>query len=165
MIKRENIAEDGTRSCAIYSDCEKYRYILERIWDKNNGKIMFLALNPSTATEEKNDPTVARMVSFARSWGYGGVVVANVFAFRSTLPSDLKKDKNPVGSENDLLISKESKNCDKIVACWGNHGTFLNRSENVKRMIKNMGCLGITKSGEPKHPLYLRADSRLIKFN
>ena len=165
MIKRESKRDDGMKSYAVFSDCEKYRYILERVWDEKKGRIMFIGLNPSTATELKNDPTVNRMMNFAKSWNYGGFVVGNIFSFRATFPSDLKKSKDPIGKETDKFLFESALKANKVVACWGNHAEFLQRGIEVRKLIEKMECFGLTKHGEPKHPLYLRSDSktRLMK--
>ncbi|MBS3065725.1 DUF1643 domain-containing protein [Candidatus Pacearchaeota archaeon] len=161
MIKREFVWKDGTRNYAIFSDCEKYRYVLERVWDDTKGKIMFIGLNPSTATEVKNDPTVSRMMSFAKRWNYGGLIVGNIFAFRTTFPSDLKKSVDPIGKETDKFLFENAKNSDKVVACWGNNAAFLHRGIQVRKLIEKMECFGLTKQEEPKHPLYLKSNSEL----
>ena len=162
MIKRTNVSEDGVESEAVFSHCENYRYSLMRTWDSLKKRVVFIGLNPSTATELKNDPTVARIMVFARDWGYGSATVLNLFAFRATLPSDMKKVDNPVGKENDYFIKRGIKGADKIVVCWGNHGLFLGRGLEVREMIGAAECFGLTKVGEPKHPLYLRRDAELL---
>ena len=161
MIKKE-YSKDDVESEAVFSDCERYRYSLSRTWDKNLPKIMFIGLNPSTADEVKNDPTVSRMISYAKKWNYGAVFVQNVFAFRATLPSDLKRADNPIGKETDKFILDCVKKTNKIIACWGNHGLFMDRGFRVRKLIDKMECFGLTKAGEPKHPLYLRKDANLV---
>lgn len=160
MIEKENIGK-GSKRVAKYSDCEKYRYTLEITWDDSKDKIVFIGLNPSTATEIKNDHTVTRMINFAKSWGYGSLSVLNIFAFRTTFPSKLKKLKDPIGKENDKWILYEIKNADKVVAAWGNHGNFLSRSDKVLKIIPKLYVFGKTKLGEPKHVLYLRNNSKI----
>ena len=163
MVKEKRFDKDGTDSLAIFSDCEKYRYILRRVWDENKGRAVFIGLNPSTADEMKNDPTVSRMVSLSKSWGFGGVSVCNLFAFRATFPTDMKKAGNPVGDENDFFILREIQDADKIIACWGNHGKFLGRSENFVKNLGGYSHFGLTKQGEPHHLLYLRKDAPLFE--
>lgn len=164
VIRKESVWSDGTKCYAVYSDCESYRYILERIWDSSKGKIMFVGLNPSTATEMQNDPTVTRMISFAKNWGFGGIIVGNAFSFRATFPEDLRKHSEPIGKDNDRLLKEKVREVEKVVACWGNHGNFLGRSVNLKKLFSKAECFGLTKSGEPKHPLYLSGKSELMKF-
>ena len=148
MIKKEH-SSNGVESYAIFSDCERYRYVLSRAWDKTKGKVVFIGLNPSTADEMKNDPTITRMINFAKSWNYDKISICNLFAFRATFPQDLKKALDPIGSENDKLVSEEIKDTDKIILAWGNHGKFNNRStEILKNIDKNkVHTLGITNQG------------------
>ena len=148
MIKKEH-SSNGVESYAIFSDCERYRYVLSRAWDKTKGKVVFIGLNPSTADEMKNDPTITRMINFAKSWNYDKISTCNLFAFRATFPQDLKKALDPIGSENDKLVSEEIKDTDKIILAWGNHGKFNNRStEILKNIDKNkVHTLGITNQG------------------
>jgi len=102
MIQKEHTSADGTKSLARFSDCEKYRFTLNRTWDNPKGKVVFIGLNPSTADEIKNDPTVTRMINFAKAWGYGSITVCNLFSFRATFPKDFKKTPDPIGVETDF---------------------------------------------------------------
>ncbi len=165
MIEKENI-KDGVKSIARFSDCEKYRYTLTRTWDSSKGKIVFIGLNPSTADEMKNDPTVTRMINFAKSWGYGTISVCNIFAYRATFPEDLKKQQDPVGPETDKWLKSEINSADKVVAAWGNHGKFNNRSSEIRKIISNneIYSFGNTNLLEPKHVLYLKSSSQIIKI-
>jgi len=160
MIEK-NYSNEGVVSLARFSDCEKYRYTLTRTWDNEKKRILFIGLNPSTADEIKNDPTVTRMINYSKLWGYGSTTVCNIFAFRATFPSDLKKSENPIGKENDKWIFNEIANSDKVIAAWGNHGKFLSRSDEVLKYLKNSYHFGLTKQGEPKHVLYLRGDAKV----
>ena len=94
------------KKSAILSDCRIYRYSLTRTWDVNKKYVLFIGLNPSTADENYDDPTIRRCVDYAHRWGYGGLVMTNLFAFRATLPIDLKNAKFPIGKENNLWIGK-----------------------------------------------------------
>ncbi len=163
MIEKRNVNE-GVKSLARFSDCEKYRYTLTRIWDAGKGRILFIGLNPSTADEMKNDPTVTRMINYAKLWGYGSITVCNLFAFRATFPRDLKKSEEPIGKENDKWIYNEIENSEKVIAAWGNHGKFLSRIGEVMKYLKGAESFGLTKQGEPKHVLYLRGDAETGKF-
>lgn len=144
-------------SVAVYSDCESYRYSLTRVWDKNAPRVFFVMLNPSTATEIQNDPTVERCERRARAIGYGGFRVANIFAWRDTDPRNMRAAKDPVGPENDVAILEGCKWADMIVCAWGTHGAHLNRGAIVSEMLKNQSLfhLGLSKEGHPKHPLYI----------
>lgn len=91
---------------ATLSEDRKYRYTLTRIWDETKPKVMFIGLNPSTADETKDDPTIIRCINFAKSWGYGGLEMTNLFAFRATNPKVMKNEKEPIGKDNDTWLKK-----------------------------------------------------------
>lgn len=149
---------------AIFSPCRTYRYVLWRWWQQNLPAILFIGLNPSTADEQNDDPTIRRCVGFARSWGYGGVCMVNLFAFRATQPADLKKAVDPVGVENDTWLMKMAQETTLIVACWGIHGGYLKRDQVVCQHFPHLFCFGSTKHGHPRHPLYIRRDCPLESF-
>ena len=150
---------------ATFSDCRKYRYALSRTWNGKKKTILFIGLNPSTADEKIDDPTIRRCINYAQNWGYGSLLMVNLFAYRATLPSELKNVKNPIGNDNDLHIIELSKKADIAVAAWGNEGTLLNRDKEVKKILPNLMCLKINKSGQPAHPLYQKKDLKLIKYS
>jgi len=139
---------------AIFSQCRAYRYALWRSWDDLLPYAMFVGLNPSTADEIEDDPTVRRCVSFAKAWGYGGLYMANLFAYRATSPTEIYSVKDPVGPENDLWLIKLFKDAGIVVAAWGNHGSYMGRSHIVLSLFPSFYCLKLNKSGEPAHPLY-----------
>jgi len=150
---------------ATFSDCRKYRYALSRTWNGKKKTILFIGLNPSTANEKIDDPTIRRCINYAQNWGYGSLLMVNLFAYRATMPSELKNVKNPIGNDNDLHIIELSKKADIAVAAWGNEGTLLNRDKEVKKILPNLMCLKINKSGQPSHPLYQKKDLKLIKYS
>ena len=150
---------------AIFSDCRKYRYVLSRTWDGKKKTVLFIGLNPSTADEKIDDPTIRRCINYAQNWGYGSLLMVNLFAYRATIPTVLKNVKNPIGNDNDLHITELSKKVDLAVAAWGNEGSLLNRDEDIKKIIPNLMCLKINKSGQPAHPLYQKKDLKLIKYS
>ena len=150
---------------ATFSDCRKYRYALSRTWDSKKKTILFIGLNPSTADEKIDDPTIRRCINYAQNWGYGSLLMVNLFAYRATIPTELKNVKNPIGNDNDLHITELLKKADLAVAAWGNEGSLLNRDEDVKKIIPNLMCLKINKSGQPAHPLYQKKDLKLIKYS
>lgn len=141
---------------AILSKDKKYRYSLSRIWDDNKPKVLFICLNPSTADEKNDDPTVTRCINFAKSWGYGGLLMGNLFAFRSTDFSNLLSETDPIGPDNDKSLQELAKQSALIVAAWGNNGNLLERSTKVKKMFSNyqLKCLKVNNTKEPMHPLY-----------
>lgn len=149
---------------AILSEDRKYRYVLSRIWDESKSMVMIIGLNPSTADETIDDPTIVRCIDFAKNWGYGGIYMLNLFAFRATLPKDMFSVENPIGDENDKFIEKYSKLSDKVICAWGNDGKYKNRSQEVLSKIKNKYYLKLNQTNEPAHPLYLRKDLIPIQF-
>jgi len=145
-------------SGANFSRCRSYRYTLWRRWDVDGPLVMIIGLNPSTADARQDDPTIRRCIGFARDWGYGGLVVTNLFAFRATYPADLKAAADPVGPRNDVWIKRMANQAETIVAAWGNDGTWLDRSARLRRLLAGrLRCLRINAGGEPAHPLYLPA--------
>lgn len=140
---------------ALLSDCRRYRYSLYRVWDHFLPKVLFIGLNPSTADENDDDPTIRRCIGFARSWGYGGIFVGNLFAFRATRPEDMLSAKDPVGPMNDQTLLAMSGLCGMTVAAWGKHGSFMDRGNIVHKMMPVMSALKLNKDGSPSHPLYL----------
>jgi len=151
--------KDDAASVAIYSDCEAYRYALTRVWDPDGGKALFIMLNPSTATEVQNDPTVERCERRARTLGFGAFRVLNIFAFRATDPRAMRAVADPVGPENDATIRDSLPWADRVICAWGTHGAHLNRGPEVEAMLRANGIplfhLGLSKDGHPKHPLYI----------
>lgn len=146
-------------STARISPCGRYRYSLSRVWATELPQVCFLMLNPSTATAEVDDPTIRRCVGFAKAWGCGGLVVANLFAWRATDPSAIRCALiEPVGAENDAAIL-EAVSGRRVIAAWGTHGTYLKRDRAVAELLVRSGvtveCLGRTKDGHPWHPLYI----------
>lgn len=148
---------------AILSDDRKYRYVLWRNWDKTKGEVVFIGLNPSTADETEDDPTIRRCISFATYWGFGGVCMLNLFAYRATQPNEMKNAVDPIGPENDYYLMKYIQNVPLVIACWGNHGAYMGRHLFFEH-IPDIVCFGTTKTGQPKHPLYLKSDSVLVPY-
>lgn len=143
-------------SGAEFSPCRKYRYALYRFWGgKWSEYAMFVGLNPSTADETLDDPTIRRCISFAKDWGYGGLYMTNLFAYRATQPEDMKRADDPVGPDNDYWLRKIAGQASVVVAAWGTHGTYGGRHSAVRAMLPNLHCLRLTKDGHPSHPLYL----------
>lgn len=156
------------QSGAKFSPCRVWRYSLWRIWDHEKPKAVFIGLNPSTADEQKNDPTIRRCIGFCKEWGYGSYYMLNLFGFRATDPKDMKSHKNPIGEGNDKEIRRISNRGDLIVACWGANGGHLNRDLTVLKILKDddldVYCLGVTKNGYAKHPLYLSGDEVPVRY-
>jgi len=150
------IAEPGSvRRAATLSSCRQYRYSLTRSWDSALPTILFVGLNPSTADSTQDDPTVRRCIGFARDWGYGTMMLANLFALRSTDPAHLWTASDPIGPDNDEWIRHLADSTAMVVAAWGAHGGFRDRDRHVLAMLPSVHCLGRTQAGQPRHPLYL----------
>lgn len=158
MITRSHTKHDAP-STAVYSDCERYRYTLTRTWDPDGRKALFVMLNPSTATEVQNDPTVERCERRARALGFGAFRVTNIFAWRDTDPKKMRAARDPVGPENDAAISEGAHWADQVICAWGAHGDHLGRGRHVEALLRATGLplfhLGLTKAGHPMHPLYI----------
>jgi len=146
-----------TESGATFSPCRRWRYLLWRRWDAAKPVANFLMLNPSTADEVRLDPTCARARDYAERWGYGALIVTNVFGWRSTDPAKMKEAKDPVGPGNDAAIVRAAGQSAIVVCAWGNHGAFRERSSLVKVLLrgKKLHVLRLNANGEPAHPLYL----------
>ncbi len=156
----------GMVRAADFSPCKTWRYTLRRTWDRAKPRLLWILLNPSTADETRDDPTNRRGMGFAYSWGYGSLVFCNLFAVRTPEPAEMKKASDPVGPQNNIWILGEAHEADKIVLGWGVYGSHLGRDRDVLRLLRDfeLYCLGRTKGGHPKHPLYLRRDTPLELF-
>lgn len=148
---------------AKFSKCKNYRYALWRVWNMPENEkpkmLAFIMLNPSTADEVKNDPTVERCQRRCKAWGFDGLFVANIFAYRSTDPAALYDIKDPVGPQNDKHILNIASLSKQIICGWGNHGNLHSRGREVCNNLRKAGylpyALVINKDGNPKHPLYV----------
>jgi hypothetical protein len=149
---------------AVLSPCRTWRYALERRWG-TGPFVLFVGLNPSTADESVDDPTIRRCIGFAKAWGFGGLLMGNLFAFRATSPRDLCRALDPVGPDTDVWLGTLSVRASVVVAAWGAHPFALSRSEDVLALLgDDVCCLGTTKSGAPRHPLYLPKTAALSRY-
>ena len=150
----------------ILSPCRQYRYCLWREWDKmNQSYAMFVGLNPSTADEVADDPTIRRCVDYAKRWGYGALCMVNLFAYRAPKPKVMKNHTAPVGPENDCRLTELAEGAGIVIAAWGINGSHMQRDQVVKHLLAGkLSCLGRTKGGHPKHPLYVKADVKPSLF-
>jgi hypothetical protein len=149
---------------AIFDPTQTYRYCLWRSWS-DAAKIGFVLLNPNRADAELNDPTIRRCLGFAKAWGYGGLEVVNLFAFRAKTPQLLKQAIEPIGEENDRYLITLPERVDTIVFAWGNWGSLWGRDRAIVKLFseqQNLYCFGTTKTGQPCHPLYLKRDEPLV---
>ena len=156
---RATPAEFRSAAGATFSPCRRWRWLLWRCWDAARPAANFLMLNPSTADETRLDPTCARARGYAERWGYGALVVTNLFAWRATDPDDMKAQPDPVGRDNDAAIVQAAKASAIVVCAWGNHGAHEARSTSVVALLREarvpMHALRVNAGGEPAHPLYL----------
>jgi hypothetical protein len=127
--------------------------------------------NPSTANDVFNDPTIRRCIGFAKVWGYSGLVVTNLFAFRATNPKDLRvfaaKDlPSAIGIDNDAHLGIEARSAETIVCAWGNNGTLRGRDIQVIGMLSmyDLYCIRLSKDGNPVHPVREEYTRAPIKF-
>lgn len=154
---------------AVFSECRKYRYSLVRVWNIKQPSIMFIGLNPSTANETKNDPTIRRVIKLAFDFGYGSVYMMNLFPLVSPHPEALKEFYNTPFHDielekNNELLKKVAMKCDEIVFAWGNFPIAHKRALEVIEMFPGAKCLKKNKNGTPGHPLYMPSNTQLINF-
>ncbi len=149
---------------AQLNDDRSHRFALWRVWDPNKPMIMFIGLNPSTANESQDDPTIRRVKKFAADWGYGGVFMLNLFTFVTAYPDEL-----PISSYNDLMADEllrfYAKRCDKVIFAWGSFKEARERAKTVIKMFPEAYALHINANGSPKHPLYVRGNVKPIFYH
>jgi hypothetical protein len=152
---------------AVFGGGGRFRYSLTREWNTRLDQVCWLMLNPSKATADRDDPTIRRCIDFSFRWGFGGLVVVNLFAKVATYPAELLHDKNAVGPFNDEAIMQASSNR-PVICAWGNAFHFGDRVTSVLAMLernwRRAHCLGLTSWGHPSHPLRLAASKRMKPF-
>lgn len=160
MIERHHRGPDGTVSRALWSPCGQYRFRLDRRWAPGPPLVAIL-LNPSTATETQDDPTLRRCLARARAMGLPGLSVVNLFALCATDPAALARHPDPVGNGTDAIVHAAAREAGAILCGWGNHGAHLGRGAAVAGALRHGGHrllhLGLTLQGQPRHPLYVAA--------
>jgi len=149
---------------AGFSRCRRYRYWLHRRWSDDPG-VVFIGLNPSAADAQRDDPTLRRIMGFARDWGFGQVTVVNLFAWRAKQPAMLRQIADPVGPRNDYWLRRLTRSVEPVVVAWGNDGSYRGRDRTVLRMLAAPLCLGVTTAWSPRHPLYAKASCELQAFS
>lgn len=171
-------AEARPASRAVISPCGAYRYSLSRDLGGHSPFAIFVMLNPSTADAEQDDPTIRRCIGFAKSWGCGKLFVLNLFAIRATDPKNMLSAADPEGPDNWEHFRRRfalgahedpiTRDKDVIVCAWGAHGAHRGQDRTVMGWFDGWGitpqCFGMTQGGQPKHPLYLKADAALIPY-
>jgi hypothetical protein len=158
---------DDRRFGAAYSPCGLYRYSLWRTWGNGDGTILWIMLNPSRADHlGNNDPTIERCERRSAAWGFGRMEVANLFALSSPYPKALRIAEDPVGPQNDARLLQSAAGADMVLCAWGALGTLHARAQAVLTLLgpRSLHCLGVTRAGEPAHPLYLSYDRTPIPY-
>lgn len=141
----------------MITPCGRYRYALCREWIDRRPTIAFIMLNPSTADASRDDPTIRRCIRFARDWGFGKIAVGNLYALRSPHPDHLATAADPVGPENDRWLREIIGRASTVVVAWGACPVARARAVDVLEMLSHrpLYCLGTTRDGHPRHPLYV----------
>ena len=153
-----------TERGAIFSPCRRWRYKLWRIWSPNDRRLIVVGLNPSTADENIDDATIRRCIGYARRWEFGGIHMLNLFGYRATKPCDMRTAADPVGPGNKNAFDELRNWQTPFVLCaWGVNGGHKGQDQIVLGWLAAAGvhpqCLGITKKGFPRHPLYVPKDA------
>ncbi len=157
--------EDKSKG-ATFSEDGKHRFQLWRIWDDKLPKVLFIMLNPSTADAEMDDPTIRRCIGFAKSWGYGGFYVGNLFTYRSKTPNDLFMAETIIHWGNKSHIKTMHDKCKIVVCAWGNSKIVDKLCPPHKPLEGFTNChyIELSNDGTPKHPLYLKGDLMPQKY-
>lgn len=150
---------------AVFSECGRYRYLLRRTWDHGKPRALFVMLNPSTANAKDDDPTIRSCVRLMRALGYGSIEVVNLFGLITPDPSELFKSDAPIGPNNERAVHAAIVRCDVVIFAWGAFPAAERKSQFFREWVKAyrpaVYCLGKTKSGAPKHPLYIKSGTSL----
>jgi len=149
---------------AVISRCGNYRYMLSRRWDSSLPVVAFVGLNPSTADHRDDDPTTRICVNYAKRWGFGTLLLGNLFSYRSTDPDNLSFIEDPIGPRADRYLYRILREADLVICCWTSRGRMGGRDLSVYKKIDNPHCLAILSDGSPGHPLYKSASLRPIRY-
>lgn len=159
----------GLERTAVFDKTGRYRYQLGRRWRPNGKTVAFVMLNPSRADAALDDPTLRACMQFAQRWNYASLCVVNLFAYRTPHPTALKTAKNPIGQKNDAYVAKAAARADKVVLAWGNWGGLYERDRTILSLLSpyqhKLTYLQLNRSGQPRHPLYVKRDQPLKPFS
>lgn len=159
------VLKSGDAGSATLSACGAYRYRLTRHWGTGGKRVAWIMANPSTADHETNDPTITRCIGFSKMIGATSLAVSNLFAYRATNPKELIKVPDPIGPDNVAILGEATLGCDIVIAAWGALSDKLwakaRPSIEIVKRFSHLKCLGKTKSGAPRHPLYLPSNRQL----
>lgn len=117
--------------------------------------LMVIGLNPSTADETKDDPTIRRCIDFAKRWGFGALCMTNLFAWRDTKPENMRRAAEPIGAENDRWLQECASGAGLVLAAWGKNGSHQGRAVQVAKFVPDLHALRVNSDGSPEHPLYV----------
>ena len=148
---------------AVISECKRYRYFLTRQWGEGE-VVCYVGLNPSTADATNDDPTLRRCIAFAKEHGYSGMSLVNLYALRATDPAALVTESDPIGIDNDKWLRWAAENSNRVVVAWGAHRLASSRAASVLPLLGRCWCLGTTKDGAPRHPLYVKSGTPFLRF-
>lgn len=157
----------GLPERSLYSPDMAYRYAYGRWWGDQDLRTtdVWVLLNPATGdTEQRRRPTLDNCIARSRAAGRSGLVIVNLFAHRHTDPKALRKAVDPVGPANDEALQMLTSAAPRTIAAWGAGGRLHGRSRAVARLLDRPLCLGMTRRGEPRHPLYVPRDARLVPW-
>ncbi len=164
----EGDRKDHLERTALFDATGQYRYSLGRRWQPKGPEVAFVMLNPSRADADRDDPTLRACIQFARRWAYGSLVVVNLFGYRTAYPAELRKVADPVGPENDYYLMAAVERSHQVVLAWGNEGCFGGRDRTILQKLKahssKLTYLQLNRSGQPRHPLYVRRDRPLSPY-
>ena len=150
---------------AVISECGKYRYLLRRTWDHKKPRALYVMLNPSTADARQDDATIRSCVRLASGLGYGSIDGVNVFGYRATDPKELAAVSDPIGPRNEAVVIAAIGRCDVVICAWGTHPMAASKTNFLLGHIRSRRpaayCLGKTKHGAPRHPLYVKSGTQL----
>lgn len=153
---------------AVISDCGKYRYLLRRAWDHTKPRALFVMLNPSTADAEVDDATIRSCIRLSKTWSFGSFEVVNLFGLRATDPAEIAKAADPFGPKIGDVMDAAINRCDVVICAWGAHPMAERRARDITSWVRGWKpsayCLGKTKAGAPKHPLYIKSGTPLEVF-
>lgn len=147
----------------------EFRYRLWRTWDETRPHLLWVLLNPSIANDQLDDPTLKRCKAFSKEWGYGALEIVNLFAFRATHPQDLYTTPDPIGAMNDFHIADAATRATRTIVAWGTSGIYQQRDQAVLALLhhhasQSLYCLGTTRNGCPRHPLYIPHSAVLVPY-
>ncbi len=149
---------------AIFSDDRKYRYALWRVWSARKPPLLFIGLNPSTANEVTADPTITRCMVRATRAGFGGLLMANLYAYVSSNPEVLLRDGDYIGGDNDVYLNQMIGLAGRVVCAWGSFPAANVRAAAVLKLIAEPYCLEVNRDGQPRHSLYVAYDIPITPY-